>query len=1098
MIKKFLAICFSILISIQGIYIVDDGLEVKASTTNTTNYLAIMIEFSDLTTTSLTSDEVLDNANILMNDDGTTDKKVSTVFGNMPITSLKKLIKTYSYGKEDIQTSFFPQDDSGKVVSYVAPHPRTYYMKNTTDGYGTNTTEMQNRRKELLEGALAYAKQSIEKKLNADELDRDHDGKVDAITFFVEGDSYLTDEKLISWTDLLWSHKGEIAFSTKLQGKNVYEYNLINTYKPTGVSGVFSLNRSSYGTVLHEYMHTLGLPDLYRGYDANYPVGYYDLMGKVVTAAPQGMLAYHLSDELGWHQALPIIKNTQRITLKKPKYQDDSEQIAVKIETASNTKEIFVAEYYTAAQYVGAKGQVSDQDGLLLYRVKTDEYNGNFYGSAGSGNDQIYIFRPNESGKNVGDGQMNQAVLRYGTSRSSLGKTIDEVVGYDSNALYYSNGLNSGVQVNIVSQDDESITFDVTIPAVKGTGTKTDPYLIENAKDLELLKADSYEKPLYYKLMKNIDLQGKEMTSFSSLHGVLDGNGFTIKNAKIKGAGFINKIEYGAELKNLTLSNLQITYDGSGYVGGVTGENHGKINNVHVNGGKVIGSNARNSGGVAGTLGSAAYILDSSSSISVASTSGGNGGLVGLYQGKDFYNSGGVIKDCFVNGNVIQGTSTSGAVIGSTFNTVSTGSIQNVYYDKSKTGLQVAKGDGDVEGIDYVHLSSINFNYVSQGTISLADYWKTSGNIIPDYSIANASIASISNSNLVMKSGGSTKLYANLKIGSNTYQVTTIMNINLKTMNIQTSGYNGTYDGKAHSIEISGVPAGSTIKYRTNTTSAWSTTKPSRKVAGTSVVYYQITNPNYKTVSGSAKIVINQRSANISASGYNGTYDGKAHSIVLSGVPAGSTIKYRTSTTSAWSTTKPSRKVAGTSIVYYQITNRNYKTVSGSAKIVVNKKSIGQVTIGSISNKIYTGQQIKPGVTIKHGTTYMRNGVDYTVSYGTNKATGSGYVKINGKGNYTGTIIKYFNIVPKAPSVSIKAGNRSLNIVSKSVGASGYQIAYSTNKTKGYQYMYVGSNKTVTGLKKNTTYYVKVRAYKTINGKKVYGAYSGIKIVKTK
>ena len=165
---------------------------------------------------------------------------------------------------------------------------------------------------------------------------------------------------------------------------------------------------------------------------------------------------------------------------------------------------------------------------------------------------------------------------------------------------------------------------------------------------------------------------------------------------------------------------------------------------------------------------------------------------------------------------------------------------------------------------------------------------------------------------------------------------------------------------------------------------------------------------------------------------------------------------------------------------------------------LVNKKSIGQVTIGSISNKIYTGQQIKPGVTIKHGTTYMRNGVDYTVSYGTNKATGSGYVKINGKGNYTGTIIKYFNIVPKAPSVSIKAGNRSLNIVSKSVGASGYQIAYSTNKTKGYQYMYVGSNKTVTGLKKNTTYYVKVRAYKTINGKKVYGAYSGIKIVKTK
>ena len=33
-------------------------------------------------------------------------------------------------------------------------------------------------------------------------------------------------------------------------------------------------------------------------------------------------------------------------------------------------------------------------------------------------------------------------------------------------------------------------------------------------------------------------------------------------------------------------------------------------------------------------------------------------------------------------------------------------------------------------------------------------------------------------------------------------------------------------------------------------------------------------------------------------------------------------------------------------------------------------------------------------------------------------------------------------------------------------------------------------SKTVTGLKKGKTYYVKVRAYKLVNGKKLYGAYS--------
>ena len=33
-------------------------------------------------------------------------------------------------------------------------------------------------------------------------------------------------------------------------------------------------------------------------------------------------------------------------------------------------------------------------------------------------------------------------------------------------------------------------------------------------------------------------------------------------------------------------------------------------------------------------------------------------------------------------------------------------------------------------------------------------------------------------------------------------------------------------------------------------------------------------------------------------------------------------------------------------------------------------------------------------------------------------------------------------------------------------------------------------SKTVTDLKKGKTYYVKVRAYKLVNGKKLYGAYS--------
>ena len=45
-----------------------------------------------------------------------------------------------------------------------------------------------------------------------------------------------------------------------------------------------------------------------------------------------------------------------------------------------------------------------------------------------------------------------------------------------------------------------------------------------------------------------------------------------------------------------------------------------------------------------------------------------------------------------------------------------------------------------------------------------------------------------------------------------------------------------------------------------------------------------------------------------------------------------------------------------------------------------------------------------------------------------------------------------------------------------------------------------GSSKktTIKKLAKGKTYYVKVRAYKTVDGKKVYGAWSSVKSVKVK
>ena len=86
--------------------------------------------------------------------------------------------------------------------------------------------------------------------------------------------------------------------------------------------------------------------------------------------------------------------------------------------------------------------------------------------------------------------------------------------------------------------------------------------------------------------------------------------------------------------------------------------------------------------------------------------------------------------------------------------------------------------------------------------------------------------------------------------------------------------------------------------------------------------------------------------------------------------------------------------------------------------------------------------------------------------------------------------------VKKASTTSFKASWKKASV------ASGYQVTIATNSkfTKGVKnYTVSGRSKTsrtIEGLTKGKTYYVKVRAYKTVNGTKIYGEYSASKKVK--
>ena len=86
-------------------------------------------------------------------------------------------------------------------------------------------------------------------------------------------------------------------------------------------------------------------------------------------------------------------------------------------------------------------------------------------------------------------------------------------------------------------------------------------------------------------------------------------------------------------------------------------------------------------------------------------------------------------------------------------------------------------------------------------------------------------------------------------------------------------------------------------------------------------------------------------------------------------------------------------------------------------------------------------------------------------------------------------------------SVSAAKQRRALKVKWKKVsGAAGYQICYSTSaKFKGKKTVTTArTTYTLKKLKAKKQYYVKVRAYKVKDGKKLYGKYSKVIKKKTK
>ena len=93
---------------------------------------------------------------------------------------------------------------------------------------------------------------------------------------------------------------------------------------------------------------------------------------------------------------------------------------------------------------------------------------------------------------------------------------------------------------------------------------------------------------------------------------------------------------------------------------------------------------------------------------------------------------------------------------------------------------------------------------------------------------------------------------------------------------------------------------------------------------------------NYNSSSAAHVVTTNLGTLSVTASGYNGTYNGSDHAITVTS--SGATITYSSDGTN-YSSTKPTYRNAGTYTTYYKVSKTGYNTVTGSRTVVINKAS---------------------------------------------------------------------------------------------------------------------------------------------------------------
>ena len=280
-------------------------------------------------------------------------------------------------------------------------------------------------------------------------------------------------------------------------------------------------------------------------------------------------------------------------------------------------------------------------------------------------------------------------------------------------------------------------------------------------------------------------------------------------------------------------------------------------------------------------------------------------------------------------------------------------------------------------------------------------------------------------------------------------------------------GWYGTYNGTSHGItvDVTTPDTGATVTYSTTEGGTYIEDAPTYTNAGTYTVYFKIEAKGYDAVTGSAKVIINKAvltDATVIGDEYTGQPMGSV-SAVKAGVLTG------LEKDKDYTVTFNNNVNAGENTAMAVIMGTGNFTSTLIRNFTITPKDLTEDMVSAIADQPYTGEQVKPDVTVADDTTPLVEGKDFTVTYGDNNTVGTkaGTVTIKGTGNYAGEVEVSFNITntgafkvivdnsehtyngsAHTPSVVVYAVDED-GVMTPLVAGTDYEVTYASNVNAG-------------------------------------------------